>query len=477
LTAINLANYLKILEEAPSSLDIIVFPESTLNVLLQAIEIPEPTELSSPCDDENYPRDGILSTISCSAKKYNRYIVINIITRVKCPDKEMLENEDPRNCSENGYSNYNTNVVFNRNGTIISRYRKYHLFGERVDRPYKPQTATFQTDFGVIFGHFVCFDIMFKEPALTLVRDMKVTDIIFTSMWFSELPFLTAIQQQQGWAHTNDINLLAAGSNRPIVGSTGSGIYAGKRGALTAGIYGSDATILLTAKVPKKGFKENDDFEFDRKIVKFSKHEMKGLSMLRDQLDPYYIYFIPNTDSNVSEKLCRKNLCCEFNLKYTVSKAFGSHYEYAIASFHGNRTFSGFVNGSTVVCAIIACPTRNPLSCGTRDESLENIHFWDKIEIKGQFSTKDGQFIYFPTTVDTSILPLQPDQFSYTTVPLSREITEITMGLDENINDILTFGIYGCDFGANLSGKNENGRETFWGIFHKVLKWFLNLFH
>ena len=30
-----------------------------------------------------------------------------------------------------------------------------------------PEVATFTTDFGVTFGHFVCFDILFKEPAMT----------------------------------------------------------------------------------------------------------------------------------------------------------------------------------------------------------------------------------------------------------------------------------------------------------------------
>ncbi|KAG4065202.1 hypothetical protein HA402_007599 [Bradysia odoriphaga] len=138
---------------------------------------------------------------------------------------------DPRKCTDrdDGFSYYNTNVVFDRIGTLISRYRKFNLFGERVDKPFKPSIAYFDTDFGVRFGHFICFDLQFRSPALELVRDYNITDIVFTSMWYSELPFLTAVQFQKYWVYSTDVNLLAAGSNNPGVASTRSGIYADER--------------------------------------------------------------------------------------------------------------------------------------------------------------------------------------------------------------------------------------------------------
>ena len=51
--------------------------------------------------------------------------------------------------------------------------------------------TVFQTDFGVKFGIFTCFDIIFEQPAVTLVKNMGVTDIVFPTAWFSELPFLS----------------------------------------------------------------------------------------------------------------------------------------------------------------------------------------------------------------------------------------------------------------------------------------------
>lgn len=70
-------------------------------------------------------------------------------------------------------------------------------------------------------------------------------------MWFSELPFLTALQVQQSWAFANKVNLLAAGANHPDQSNSGSGIYSGTIGALTSIMSETKITRVLTAKVPK----------------------------------------------------------------------------------------------------------------------------------------------------------------------------------------------------------------------------------
>lgn len=113
-----------------------------------------------------------------------------------------------------------------------------------------PEIVSFDTDFGVKFGTFICFDILFSEPAIQLTRVHQVTDIVYPTAWFSEVPFLTgkqnvmksfppfhqnililliilAIQTQAGWSFAEDVNLLAAGYNRPSFGNAGSGIYLG----------------------------------------------------------------------------------------------------------------------------------------------------------------------------------------------------------------------------------------------------------
>lgn len=273
----------------PQNTDIVVFPEMTLNKMTTAFETPEPSARISPCDDSSSAN--LLKLISCSAKNFRRYVVVNAITKARCPDAEMIENKDPRNCSArpDGLSYYNTNLVFDRTGVIISRYRKFNLFGEQVDKPFKPTLQTFETDFGVTFGHFICFDMMFRSPAVELARS-GITDIIFATMWFSELPFLTAVQVQQNWAYVNNVNLLASGANNHIVGSTGSGIYAGRKGSISSVMEGSHVTRALTGTVPKR-IPSNENVQLRNNAMRYTKQQMSGLKLKRDQLDRYAIKF------------------------------------------------------------------------------------------------------------------------------------------------------------------------------------------
>lgn len=75
---------------------------------------------------------------------------------------------------------------------MINRYRKTNLFVEsQFNVTSIPEIVTFDTDFGVKFGTFICFDILFYEPTLQLTRLHQVTDIVFPTAWFSEAPFLT----------------------------------------------------------------------------------------------------------------------------------------------------------------------------------------------------------------------------------------------------------------------------------------------
>jgi predicted amidohydrolase len=65
------------------------------------------------------------------------------------------------------------------------------LFGEFALNSTSLADISVFDAFGARFGMITCFDIMFQHPAVTLVKQYRVTDIIFPTAWIQELPFLT----------------------------------------------------------------------------------------------------------------------------------------------------------------------------------------------------------------------------------------------------------------------------------------------
>lgn len=56
-----------------------------------------------------------------------------------------------------------------------------------------PDVSTFLTDFNVVFGHFIGFDILFESPAVDLVK-LDVKNFVFPVRMQSEIPFLTGMR-------------------------------------------------------------------------------------------------------------------------------------------------------------------------------------------------------------------------------------------------------------------------------------------
>lgn len=184
LLAENLAGYLELIASSNGTTDILVFPEATLNTVLTLTAVPESTE-QSLCEEQAGDDEEIkpfLRRLACAAREFSTYLVVNV--------KERAAEEGEH--SPRGYLVFNTNVVFDRRGAVVSRYRKWNLYLEpSTNRTEVPHLATFSTDFGVTFGHFVCFDMLFYTPARELVEQLGIRHVIVTKMFNSELPFLS----------------------------------------------------------------------------------------------------------------------------------------------------------------------------------------------------------------------------------------------------------------------------------------------
>uniref|UniRef100_A0A1L8EIR4 Putative biotinidase and vanin n=1 Tax=Haematobia irritans TaxID=7368 RepID=A0A1L8EIR4_HAEIR len=453
----NLQGYMEILErEEAQSLDIIIFPESTLNNRDQMTFVPNPqTEMIIPCDSEEEGEyDEVMKQISCAARKYSKYIVINLTEKELC----SMVPEDPRPCASSGLNIYNTNVVFDRQGAVISRYRKVHLYGENKNSTFVPEYGWFDTDFGVRFGHFICFDILFYSPAQEMVDKYGIKDFIFPTMWFSQLPFLTAVQVHQAWAYGNDVNLLAAGASDPVVGSTGSGIYNGRNGILVAVMnQGLGQRNLYVARVPKY---TNPLKRVKRSIPKGSaKLSKPNIYLKRDYLENYASVLVDLTNgTNLSQDLCFSNssFCCSFDLQWQSVdlKADSHHYYYRLGAYKGLRNEVAAETNELMNCALISCIGQDIKDCGKVYDIDADITF-ENVTITASFPKTDG-FLLMPNSLKADdLMPVPVGEFEWSEVLSKNNKINVRYSLNTSTSNLLAFSIYGNYYDGD--GLNDDG--------------------
>ena len=236
--------------------EIIVFPESGVTgrifcidckkaVRAFAEDIPDvvPGTTVNPCTDNKYADRPVLQRLSCIARNHSIVLVANM------PDEkdELL---------------FNTDVVFETDGSFIAKYYKQHLFAmesQIFNTSDSYRYITFQVSFGVEFSVFICYDVLFCDPPLDMVNK-GIKNFVYSTYWGNRYPHYMSVSVRQGWSWRNKVNVLSSGINNKFEDSnlgkfysSGSGIYsAGK----PLGYYVSGETFtepsgrLIIADVP-----------------------------------------------------------------------------------------------------------------------------------------------------------------------------------------------------------------------------------
>ncbi|CAL8118392.1 unnamed protein product [Orchesella dallaii] len=342
------------------------------------VEVPKYGEIPCANATQYTGISEILYRLSCAAIQSKLYIVVNL------GEVEYCDFNTDSSCpSDDGY-HYNTNVVFDRNGAIVSRYRKFHLYFEPQFNYPTLEYSTFNTDFGVEFGLFTCFDIIFAHPAVELVVNLGIHNFAFPTAWIDELPFLTAIQSQALWAQSNQVNLLASGYHQPDRGSMGSGIYSGDEGALNYVFDASSGTKLVTSLVPITSYHTTSYFK---------RFQQPTQSASQDPpLEPYHMWLREDL-TNCSYKpidpylnhefLCHENsFCC--NIEYSLnSTSYSGHLKLLV--FDGRRTVAAKRDWfEWQVCAILHCLNDTLESCTESSPESSNHPKFNFIKIQAQ---------------------------------------------------------------------------------------------
>ena len=367
--------------------------------------IPDPTvERWCPCTEPTrFPNSDVQQYLSCLARNNSLYLVANFGDIQPCN-----KTTDP-NCPSDSHYQFNTDIVYDKSGTLIARYHKENLFFEdQFNKPPKTEFIAFYTPFGR-FGVFTCFDIMFHDPAVALVANYNVTGIVFPTAWMDALPLLAAVQFHSAFAAGAGVNLLAANIHKPTDRFHGSGIYT-PNGALS--FYYNDTTddgklLINDVKVIGKtshqvlpaDLSNQAHVNFNRNFLHIDQEPVEFNSSVFH--DIFTFKALKSGDGNLT--VCQGSLCCQMDYKGKIGPDL-----MAFGAFDGLHTYQG--GYYLQICALLTCASDKPETCGA--SSTNSSATFSRIGIKGNFSTN---FVYpeiLLTNLGQLALP-SPDSWKY----------------------------------------------------------------
>ncbi|GFS93257.1 vascular non-inflammatory molecule 3 [Nephila pilipes] len=378
-----------------------IFPECDRESTKMFLEtIPDPLSVHvSPCDDpETYKDMPQLYTLSCIAKNHFMYVQANT------GDVQLCEGKNMTQCPKDGHLQMNTNVVFDREGYLIARYHKEHLWDEGgMDISVEMQNPVFETDFGK-FGSFVCLDVLLAR-IIDVIEEPEMDGIIFSTMWENSAPLFQSVQYFQGWAMGNNVTLIAADIQLAGQMAMGSGIFHSKEGALVYTFDPDGISKLLVARVPKRGHKltepkasitaitGNRTYEWrdDGENVPFitshslQEHLQDDLHISRyRQADLVNYTLVQLTEPKAHLTACNHRMCC--TLKYSIANLTETFY---FAIFNGTREIFPPLYWCEEDCMLVRCEPRDGKPCN--DFPLWSENLFHRVSLHANFST---QFVY-----------------------------------------------------------------------------------
>ncbi|GFS93263.1 pantetheinase [Nephila pilipes] len=400
----NLGYYRRAAEIASSKgADVIVYPEYGIfspsyerAALKDYLEyIPDPKkERANPCEQrEAYSQRLILRTLSCIAKNNSLYVVANVGDLQNC--------EGDPDCPSDGVFHLNTNVVFDREGTLTFKYHKERLFYEfGMDLPRGQQNYTFDTDFGT-FATFICFDIDFERMS-EVARRPGVDGVMFSTMFVDQGPQMTSVQFWESWALGNNATILASNIQIPGYAAIGSGIFHGEQGALSYTFNPDGISKLVVARVPKTGFDPVPPEASITAITEDDSWEWKGdgidvptvcsRSILGDFTNMYLDYrcmeenmthysFVKLTEPKAHLEVCSNGVCCSLN--YETNGLSDSYY---LGVFNGTYRHFERYSWCEEDCVLARCDDSEEKPCATFPTKTETV--FRHVQLKGNFTSK-----------------------------------------------------------------------------------------
>lgn len=284
---------------------------------------------------------------------------------------------------------------------------------------------------------------------------------------------LTATQLQQGWAWTNNVNLLAAGGSLPSRGISGSGIYAGQRGALVRHMVGNSTEgerQLLMARVPRTPQQQSDDIVPDEERPGPAQRKLYLLQ--QPLLEEFVTWQVPLLYGDVQQQhLCHTDLCCDFELSLQQpengEQQEDYEYNYRLGVFVGRRRYEEEQYTVVRLCGLFACRNESVHSCGLlgQEEDARPLLQFNTLRISGEFVQRLHRQL-MPSTLSTALYALQATELDWSMEQgqgqgQNDSTSHVQLELKQPHSQLLTFAIYGNYFDdATSSGNGATATGT-----------------
>lgn len=362
-------------EAAAQGAQMIVFPEygitgfdhSRDSMVPFLEDIPNPSEAWNPCEQPlRFPNTRVLNRLSCMAKESKIYLVANM-GDIKSCDK---------NCPKDGRYQFNTNVVFDATGILISRYHKRNMYDETplFDSSPSVEYAIFETPFGT-FGTVVCFDILNYFPTQILLEEKNIRNLIVTSAWNAFFPFVLPIQMYSGLAKRNHINVIAANIRNQDYMMASSGVFGANTEVFSDPDFTSPTGELLIADLtdPKK-IAVGPETQLEPFTVKPNDQGYHGAYDYGMNLT-----FVILDDVKRPVSVCAGKTCCIAEYEFDFKK---EDEVFILAASQFSTTHLATIN--LEFCAVHKCLTNNITTCGKSVSSSESI--FSRLKLQGLFA-------------------------------------------------------------------------------------------
>ncbi|XP_054706094.1 pantetheinase-like [Uloborus diversus] len=384
--------------------ELIVYPEygifapqptrAEIREFLESIPDPE-VNRTNPCNEpERYQSRPILYTLSCIAEQNRLIVVANM--------GEITHCDNNPECPDDGAFHLNTNVVFDKDGTLIFRYHKEHLFFElALDLPKENHNPVFTTELGT-FATFIAFDLVFKKAA-EVARRPDVDAVLCSTYWINSFSLHTSIQFWESWAIGNKATFLAANVQAPGYLAVGSGIFKGKNGSLAYTLYPDGISKLLVAEISRKSAsnvhrrplessvtlitkdgsydwqgdgkdlpKECDDIKQGKK-----KDNSKEFQCFKESLEKYSLIKLSQPKGHA--QACNNQMCCSVN--YVTSGLKSNFY---LAVFNGTHNSFDRYFWVEENCFLARCDILDGERCDFQTKSKTRFH---SLHLTANFTT------------------------------------------------------------------------------------------